>query len=525
MLSHERNLPLDDREDQDPNHNDLLHANISEDDSEEELDLVLRTKGGITRKDLEGNDFESPLYENGDNVSSQNTAEGLLPRDRQRKTALFDRAAEKQISHAEAKQLYQRHQIQSRTRSGSNWSQDGTITLVRSGTLPVTPVTDDYQLNRSRSIRSLPGRSVLATPFTKQDALPKDCVESTVPWQPQIKDHQYSNTVQASENHASLVDDQTPALLHTEFIHDAGADVGLGSDMGGFASSNAYVSSEMNAIYANITKCLDIRHKYIRLSLQRSGDNPKDQPGWEIYPSPPSPAWDHTRERNDGFDFVGKTDPLPSSPKRSRKRGENFGDGFNYSDLLPLPESTEMIFRLDETGVYQVCETSKSVDLDTPILHIPTIREFYMDLEAILSASSDGSSKSYAYRRLQYLEGKFSLYVLLNEYQEMADSKKVPHRDFYNVRKVDTHVHHSACMNQKHLLRFIKSKMKKAPDEKVLYRDGKLLTLREVFESINLTAYDLSIDTLDMHVSIPCILLLETADMAQGAYRYIPPLR
>jgi AMP deaminase len=41
--------------------------------------------------------------------------------------------------------------------------------------------------------------------------------------------------------------------------------------------------------------------------------------------------------------------------------------------------------------------------------------------------------------------------------------------------------------------------MKKYPDEIVLYRDGKHLTLAEVFESINLTAYDLSIDTLDMH--------------------------
>lgn len=36
--------------------------------------------------------------------------------------------------------------------------------------------------------------------------------------------------------------------------------------------------------------------------------------------------------------------------------------------------------------------------------------------------------------------------------------------------------------------------------EVVLYRDGKHLTLAEVFASINLTAYDLSIDTLDMHV-------------------------
>jgi len=57
-------------------------------------------------------------------------------------------------------------------------------------------------------------------------------------------------------------------------------------------------------------------------------------------------------------------------------------------------------------------------------------------------------------------------------------------------------------MNQKHLLRFIKSKMKKFPDEVVLHRDGKHLTLAEVFASINLTAYDLSIDTLDMHVSL-----------------------
>jgi AMP deaminase len=54
-------------------------------------------------------------------------------------------------------------------------------------------------------------------------------------------------------------------------------------------------------------------------------------------------------------------------------------------------------------------------------------------------------------------------------------------------------------MNQKHLLRFIKSKMKKCPEEVVMFRDGKYLTLEEVFQSINLTAYDLSIDTLDMH--------------------------
>lgn len=66
--------------------------------------------------------------------------------------------------------------------------------------------------------------------------------------------------------------------------------------------------------------------------------------------------------------------------------------------------------------------------------------------------------------------------------QEQAELKAVPHRDFYNVRKVDTHVHHSACMNQKHLLKFIRKKLKTCPDDVVLSRDGEPLTLAQVFE-------------------------------------------
>ncbi|KAF2857866.1 AMP deaminase [Piedraia hortae CBS 480.64] len=232
------------------------------------------------------------------------------------------------------------------------------------------------------------------------------------------------------------------------------------------------VTIELQAIYNKIQKILDLRHKYIRLSLQGVADNPRDEPGWNIYP------------------------PLPDQDAPKRKLGEEIGEDFVLQDCFPLPPESEMTYSLDDNGVYQVYENSVS---SSPIQAIPTLREFYMDLNAILDISSDGPSKSFAFRRLQYLEGKYNVYSLLNEYQEIADTKAVPHRDFYNVRKVDTHVHHSACMNQKHLLRFIKSKMKKNPDEVVLFRDGKHLTLKEVFESIKLTAYDLSIDTLDMH--------------------------
>lgn len=94
---------------------------------------------------------------------------------------------------------------------------------------------------------------------------------------------------------------------------------------------------------------------------------------------------------------------------------------------------------------------------------------------------SDGPAKSFAFRRLRYLDSKWQMYILLNEFQELADSKRVPHRDFYNVRKVDTHVHHSSCMNQKHLLRFIKSKMKKCPDVRSQDLDTRLIIIRSPF--------------------------------------------
>lgn len=65
----------------------------------------------------------------------------------------------------------------------------------------------------------------------------------------------------------------------------------------------------------------------------------------------------------------------------------------------------------------------------------------------------DGPAKSFAFRRLRYLQSAFQMYQLLNEGLEAQDQRAVPHRDFYNVRKVDTHVHHSSSMNAKMLLR------------------------------------------------------------------------
>uniref|UniRef100_A0A4W5QC46 AMP deaminase n=1 Tax=Hucho hucho TaxID=62062 RepID=A0A4W5QC46_9TELE len=137
-----------------------------------------------------------------------------------------------------------------------------------------------------------------------------------------------------------------------------------------------------------------------------------------------------------------------------------------------------------------------STELELPY---PDLPEYIADMNVMTALIINGPVKSFCYRRLQYLSSKFQMHILLNEMKELAAQKKVPHRDFYNIRKVDTHIHASSCMNQKHLLRFIKRAMKKYPGEIVHVERGKGQTLMEVFETMNLTAFDLSVDTLDMH--------------------------
>ena len=76
---------------------------------------------------------------------------------------------------------------------------------------------------------------------------------------------------------------------------------------------------------------------------------------------------------------------------------------------------------------------------------------------------------------------------------------------YYNILirmsmlQVDTHIHAASCMNQKHLLRFIKKAMKTQPDEIVCCSKDNKMTLAQVFASMNLTTYGLSVDMLDVH--------------------------
>lgn len=449
------------------------------------------------------------------NPSSKSTpeeedSEGMLLRDKPKMTAFYDPVAERQMTHTDAKLFYQRSQLDHKT-GGQAWGSSMYGDSMHGS--PVISAGGGASLEKTLgSSYDLPGS---AWPQQQQGSPTAGDGGPGGTSKREANNLAFaSNRSQAGSHHAfpkvpsALGVSAQDAVYQAQLEMTTGAPHGIGS--ASYVGADPSITSELSSILKNVQKILDIRHKYIRLSLQGPTDNPKDDPSWPIYPPPPQPYWVEEAEQaaqgSNAPNSVSNSMTLTtdaahgvhSKKKERRKPGEDIGSDFDMADV-EMPGSSEMTFGLDANGVYQVFENEEAQTADTPAVNVPTIKEYYMDLDQILSISSDGPSKSFAFRRLQYLEGKYNLYVLLNEYQETADTKKVPHRDFYNVRKVDTHVHHSACMNQKHLLRFIKSKMKKSPDEVVLHRDGKYLTLAEVFESINLTAYDLSIDTLDMH--------------------------
>lgn len=272
------------------------------------------------------------------------------------------------------------------------------------------------------------------------------------------------------------------------------------------SSSKLPISPELRALFASFQKCLELRDKYMRLSLQRLGDNPQhidressasplpaaecdvaglradsvlrsahlessenEQSGgseqgrpWGIYPSPPPPHWhpSHantlTLNNTDASSLpVSKTEELgpATHPDPEGRRHVSGFEEFDFGSceipgVVQEGDGAGWEYGIDERGVYQVYATSASgkdafipfhlLSLSCsfafppsnpesssrkPVFEIPSIREYFMDLDYVLSVISDGPTKSYAYKRIKYLSGKFAIYMLLNEDEETAQMK------------------------------------------------------------------------------------------------------
>ncbi|CDI80962.1 adenosine monophosphate deaminase, putative [Eimeria praecox] len=167
-------------------------------------------------------------------------------------------------------------------------------------------------------------------------------------------------------------------------------------------------------------------------------------------------------------------------------------------------------------SAHQVFWDPDSEAADQPLLWssdlIPTVREYLAALQDVMIAVQDPACKTFCYRRIKFLEGKFNFHLMFNSNAEIEETKNNKHRDFYNVRKVDTHVHHSACMHQKHLLRFIRyrptlppgnllwKKYRTEGDTVVATEGGQGITLKDLFQKeLGFSASEASVDHLNVH--------------------------
>ncbi|CAI4802558.1 CEQ_1a_G0026540.mRNA.1.CDS.1 [Saccharomyces cerevisiae] len=147
---------------------------------------------------------------------------------------------------------------------------------------------------------------------------------------------------------------------------------------------------------------------------------------------------------------------------------------FGIRHFLDLEESNTV--NLLQDGNYMT-------ELFNSQINIPTFKEFREDFEWCLKIIRDRSLSRFSEKRLQYLVNKFPVFQHLHSKEEVRQSKKVPHKDFYNCRKIDLNLLLSGCFSQWQLTEFIWTKLRKEPG-RVIHQafNGSHITLSQLFK-------------------------------------------
>uniref|UniRef100_A0A673B9C9 AMP deaminase n=2 Tax=Sphaeramia orbicularis TaxID=375764 RepID=A0A673B9C9_9TELE len=171
-------------------------------------------------------------------------------------------------------------------------------------------------------------------------------------------------------------------------------------------------------------------------------------------------------------------------------------------DILPYPHEGEDPYSMEgipdnlnfhlqmKDGIVHVYDDADALREQRPhSLPYPDLETFAVDLSHVLAMIADGPT--YVHRTLSTNETP-------THRTPNPNPKTHLHHDCQQT-DVDTHIHAAACMNQKHLLKFIKSTYQTEEDRVVLEKNGQKMTLKEVFHKLSMDPYDLTVDSLDVH--------------------------
>lgn len=157
-------------------------------------------------------------------------------------------------------------------------------------------------------------------------------------------------------------------------------------------------------------------------------DSPDAPPSWPIYPPPPPKKWHWTASSTQPEGHGLDKDEIFEVEKAKLDRDEG------------LDEANDWV--MGEDGVFQVWQRpAKTGGEKRQVGKMPGLREYFMDLDysqffscpsrcsrvvvltkgpihlrltTVLGVCADGPAKSFAYRRLKFLQSKFEMYQLLS---------------------------------------------------------------------------------------------------------------
>ena len=189
-----------------------------------------------------------------------------------------------------------------------------------------------------------------------------------------------------------------------------------------------------------LLKCTKLREKYISAHPEPPQDNMPSPEFKTVMSTPSSPIKSvkngktHYRRRLDPeYDVFSRPVPVPLSGISYRM----IKGVFNLYRSSTLPAEPTLL-DLSSTAKFDknLSDEVKERVVETQLYSYVSFEEFVSDFEYLRRIISTGPIKSYSFKRLKLLEARFKLHILLNDTRELEATKSVPHRDFYNVRKV-----------------------------------------------------------------------------------------
>jgi AMP deaminase len=166
------------------------------------------------------------------------------------------------------------------------------------------------------------------------------------------------------------------------------------------------------------------------------------------------------------------------------------GNSTTWEDL----ESPNLVFQMGKEGVVELFLESDEEKANN-LCRVANVAEFSEDYHRLVDIVNHGTTRSFAFQRLQILSSAFRMHITMNGAVEATEQSNLLGTDFYRTLKIDNHIHAAAAPSAKQFVGYVSRKLEQEPDA-VVSPDGK--TLSQVFHEAGIDKDHLTIDAFNV---------------------------